>query len=65
MVEEATKAGMHFTGKDDTGERMEITELPTDQHPFMFGVQFHPESIMTNTDVGLKMLSNAINRLRY
>lgn len=43
MVEEATKAGMHFTGKDDTGERMEITELPTDQHPFMFGVQFHPE----------------------
>ena len=31
----------------------------------MAAVQFHPESIMTNTDVGLKMLSNAINRLRY
>ena len=28
-------------------------------------VQFHPESIMTNTDVGLLMLSNAINKLRY
>jgi len=28
-------------------------------------VQFHPESIMTNTDVGLHMLSNAINKLRY
>ena len=25
----------------------------------MAAVQFHPESIMTNTDVGLKMLSNA------
>ena len=28
-------------------------------------VQFHPESIMTNTDVGLAMLANAITKLRY
>ena len=27
---------------------------------YQWQVQFHPESIMTNTDVGLKMLSNAI-----
>jgi len=28
-------------------------------------VQFHPESIMTDTHVGLQMLNNAINKLRY
>ena len=28
-------------------------------------VQFHPESIMTNLDVGLQMLQNAITRLKY
>ena len=31
----------------------------------MAAVQFHPESIMTNTDVGLQMLSNALTKLRY
>ena len=28
-------------------------------------VQFHPESIMTETQVGLQMLQNAIQRLKY
>jgi len=28
-------------------------------------VQFHPESIMTDTHVGLQMLANAVTRLRY
>jgi CTP synthase len=36
-------AGLVFSGKDETGERMEICELPRDQHPFFFGTQFHPE----------------------
>ncbi|GKV24500.1 hypothetical protein SLEP1_g34107 [Rubroshorea leprosula] len=34
-------AGLSFTGKDETGQRMEIIELPT--HPYYIGVQFHPE----------------------
>ena len=28
-------------------------------------VQFHPESIITPTDVGLQMLANAVSKLRY
>lgn len=38
MVEEA---GLKFVGKDESGKRMEILELPG--HPFYVGVQFHPE----------------------
>ncbi|OIW09576.1 hypothetical protein TanjilG_28175 [Lupinus angustifolius] len=34
-------AGLSFTGKDETGKRMEIVELPN--HPYFIGVQFHPE----------------------
>ncbi|KAE9614520.1 putative CTP synthase (glutamine hydrolyzing) [Lupinus albus] len=34
-------AGLFFTGKDETGKRMEIVELPN--HPYFIGVQFHPE----------------------
>jgi CTP synthase len=33
--------GLHFVGKDDKGERMEIVELK--DHPWFVGVQFHPE----------------------
>ncbi|KAI9883121.1 MAG: CTP synthase ura7 [Watsoniomyces obsoletus] len=33
--------GLHFVGKDDKGERMEILELK--DHPWYVGVQFHPE----------------------
>ena len=36
-------AGLVFSGKDETGDRMEICELPRSEHPFFFGTQFHPE----------------------
>ncbi|GAB2234610.1 hypothetical protein Droror1_Dr00003867 [Drosera rotundifolia] len=41
MIERLENAGLIFTGKDETGQRMEIVEL--DNHPFFIGVQFHPE----------------------
>ncbi|KAM7270350.1 hypothetical protein ACFE04_029564 [Oxalis oulophora] len=41
MVASLEKAGLAFTGKDETGLRMEIVEIPT--HPYYIGVQFHPE----------------------
>ena len=40
-VDRLESAGLKFVGKDETGERMEIFELP--EHPFYVGVQFHPE----------------------
>ncbi|KAG2685044.1 hypothetical protein I3760_10G106300 [Carya illinoinensis] len=41
MVAHLEKAGLSFAGKDETGQRMEIIELPS--HPYFIGVQFHPE----------------------
>ncbi|AQK92320.1 uncharacterized protein [Zea mays] len=41
MVPEFEKAGLSFVGRDESGERMEIIELPT--HRFFVGAQFHPE----------------------
>lgn len=41
MVEELEAAGLRFVGKDESGRRMEVLELPG--HPFFVGVQFHPE----------------------
>ena len=41
LVPQIEKAGLNFTGQDETGQRMEITELP--EHPFYIGVQYHPE----------------------
>ncbi|KAL0442275.1 UNVERIFIED_CONTAM: CTP synthase [Sesamum latifolium] len=41
MVKQLEDGGLCFTGKDETGRRMEIIELPT--HPYFVGVQFHPE----------------------
>ncbi|KAL6618747.1 hypothetical protein ACP70R_033886 [Stipagrostis hirtigluma subsp. patula] len=41
MVPEFEKAGLSFVGRDESGERMEIIELPT--HRFFIGAQFHPE----------------------
>jgi CTP synthase len=35
--------GLLFVGRDETGERMEIAELPRSEHPFYVGCQFHPE----------------------
>jgi CTP synthase len=41
MVPEFEKAGLSFVGRDESGRRMEIIELPT--HRFFVGTQFHPE----------------------
>ncbi|KAL2017193.1 hypothetical protein VTK56DRAFT_2513 [Thermocarpiscus australiensis] len=41
LVEMLEKAGLHFVGKDETGERMEIFELK--DHPYFVGTQFHAE----------------------
>ncbi|KAL2935769.1 CTP synthase [Bienertia sinuspersici] len=41
MIAELESFGMSFTGKDESGQRMEIIELP--DHPFFVGAQFHPE----------------------
>ncbi|OMO63959.1 CTP synthase [Corchorus capsularis] len=35
------EAGLKFVGKDETGKRMEVLELPG--HPYYVGVQCHPE----------------------
>jgi len=37
------EAGLVFCGRDDSGERMEIIELPASEHPYFVGTQFHPE----------------------
>ena len=36
-------AGVVFSGVSPSGVLMEIAELPREVHPFMVGVQFHPE----------------------
>ncbi|KAK1410909.1 hypothetical protein QVD17_37451 [Tagetes erecta] len=41
MVPQLEEAGLSFTGKDESGQRMEIVELQS--HPYFVGVQFHPE----------------------
>ncbi|XP_057862115.1 uncharacterized protein LOC131070563 [Cryptomeria japonica] len=41
MVDDLEKAGLVFVGRDESGKRMEIMEIP--DHPFYVGVQFHPE----------------------
>ncbi|CAF2148762.1 unnamed protein product [Brassica napus] len=41
MVPRFESSGLTFPGKDETGQRMEIVELPN--HPFYVGAQFHPE----------------------
>lgn len=37
------EGGITFSGKSPDGRLMEIMELPTDEHPFFVGIQFHPE----------------------
>ncbi|XP_038992280.1 CTP synthase 2-like [Hibiscus syriacus] len=41
MISKLEAAGLSFVGRDETGRRMEIVELPS--HPYFIGVQFHPE----------------------
>ncbi|RWR94259.1 CTP synthase [Cinnamomum micranthum f. kanehirae] len=43
IIGKLEEAGLQFVGTDETGKRMEILELPTHQHPYYVGVQFHPE----------------------
>ncbi|KAJ2987152.1 hypothetical protein NUW58_g4663 [Xylaria curta] len=40
-VDRLQEAGIHFVGKDETGQRMEIFEMK--DHPFFIGTQFHAE----------------------
>ncbi|KAM0858712.1 hypothetical protein ACQ4PT_032689 [Festuca glaucescens] len=41
MVPEFEIAGLQFVGKDESGRRMEIIEIPN--HQYFVGAQFHPE----------------------
>ncbi|KAG0489417.1 hypothetical protein HPP92_008228 [Vanilla planifolia] len=41
IVAKLERFGIDFVGKDESGRRMEILELPS--HPYYVGVQFHPE----------------------
>ncbi|KAL3757033.1 hypothetical protein ACHAWU_002872 [Discostella pseudostelligera] len=36
-------AGLKFVGRDETGTRMEVAELPRSEHPYYVGCQYHPE----------------------
>ena len=40
-IEQLTSSGLHFVGKDESGQRMEVVELK--EHAWFVGVQFHPE----------------------
>ena len=42
-VDEIHNAGLKFVGRDETGERMEVAELPRSEHPYYVGCQYHPE----------------------
>lgn len=41
LITKFEDAGLKFVGKDESGKRMEIIELPS--HPYYVGAQFHPE----------------------
>ncbi|XP_035219633.1 CTP synthase 1-like, partial [Stegodyphus dumicola] len=47
-VPDMERAGLKFVGEDDSGERLEILELP--DHPYFVAVQFHPEYISRPTE---------------
>jgi CTP synthase len=40
-VDQIHEGGLKLVGRDETGERMEVAELPG--HPYYIGVQYHPE----------------------
>lgn len=42
-LDDFEKAGLVASGKNPESGLVEIVELPTDVHPFFFGVQYHPE----------------------
>ena len=43
--EQLRSVGLVFSGTNSDGmqERLEIVERPTNEHPFFFAVQYHPE----------------------
>ena len=43
FVDEIHNAGLKFVGRDESGERMEVAELPSTEHPYYVGCQYHPE----------------------
>jgi len=42
-ADEIHMAGLKFVGRDETGTRMEVAELPRMDHPYYVGCQYHPE----------------------
>jgi CTP synthase len=40
-VDRIHEGGLNLVGRDETGERMEVAELPG--HPYYIGTQYHPE----------------------
>lgn len=42
-VDQLEKAGLIFSGVWHDGKLKEIAELPKSEHPFMVGIQYHPE----------------------
>ncbi|KAH7308455.1 CTP synthase [Stachybotrys elegans] len=42
-IQSLEDCGLHFIGRDDSGQRMEVLELK--DHPWFVAVQFHPEYI--------------------
>lgn len=42
-AQEINDAGLEFVGKDETGTRMEVAELPRSKHKYYLGCQYHPE----------------------
>jgi len=43
LVDQLEKGGLLFTGKDTSGNRMEVVELDKKTHPYFLAAQFHPE----------------------
>ena len=60
-LKESHPAQLTVTAETPDGVIMGVqhTSLP------MAAVQFHPESILTRTDLGLQMLRNALTNLKY
>jgi len=42
-VDRIHDGGLRFVGRDETGTRMEVAELPRSEHPYYVGCQYHPE----------------------
>ncbi|KAL8613708.1 CTP synthase 1 [Nucella lapillus] len=66
FVAQFEEKGLHFVGRSEDGERMEIMEL--DNHPYFVGVQYHPEYIsrpMNPSPPYLGLLLASCNKLQH